>query len=317
MIYKNRKITFRRIINGAKQKVGDLFFKKLFTFWQHLGFHIIRNHFYEPIPDTRTLNDELWKRHSELVGINLNEEKQLRLLSDLVSKYQGEFNSFLTTFSHKMEPYEFYLENNMFGPIDAEILYSIIRDFKPKQIIEIGSGYSTYLSGKAILKNKEEYNRYESYLIAIEPYPNDILKNGFPGLSRLIIEKIQNIPLLEFRKLMENDILFIDSSHVLKINGDVQYIYLEILPRLNKGVIVHCHDIFLPTEYPKEWILKDYRFWNEQYVLQAFLNFNDSFEVLWASNYMNLKHSDKLAKAFNSYQSVNKMPGSFWMRKTK
>lgn len=317
MIYKSRKVTFRRIINGTKQKVGNLFFKQLFPFWQYLGFHIIRNHFYEPIPDTRTLGDGLWEHHSELIGVNLNEEKQLKLLSDLASKYKSEYNNFPINFCKTMEPYDFYIENNMFSPIDAEILYCMVRDFKPRQIMEIGSGYSTYLSAKAILKNKEEDHCHESYLIAIEPYPNDILKNGFPGLSRLIPEKVENVPLSEFKKLKEDDILFVDSSHVLKIDSDVQYIYLEILPRLNKGVMVHCHDIFFPAEYPREWILKDHRFWNEQYVLQAFLNFNNSFEVIWASNYMNLKHPNELENVFNSYHSVYKMPSSFWMRKIK
>jgi hypothetical protein len=79
----------------------------------------------------------------------------------------------------------------------------------------------------------------------------------------------------------ENDILFIDSCHVSKIGSDVNYDYLDILPRLNKGVLVHIHDIFLPTEYPKEWILRDYKFWNEQYLLQAFLMFNEAFGVMW------------------------------------
>jgi len=173
------------------------------------------------------------------------------------------------------------------------------------------------LSAQAILKNEEEDNDYECELVAIEPYPNDILKAGFPGLSKLIPKKVQDIPLSEFKKLSENDILFIDSSHVLKIGSDVQYEYLEILPRLNKGVIVHAHDIFLPAEYPKEWILKDYRFWTEQYLLQAFLSFNDSFEVLWGGSYMHLRHPDKLEEAFSSYKRDERWPGSFWIRRIK
>jgi hypothetical protein len=104
----------------------------------------------------------------------------------------------------------------------------------------------------------------------------------------LIIDKVQNVSLSEFNKLEKNDILLIDSSHVLKIGSDVQYEYLEILPRLKKGVIVHVHDIFSPSEYPREWVLEDYRFWNEQYLLCAFLSFNSAFEVLWAGSYMHL-----------------------------
>jgi hypothetical protein len=190
----------------------------------------------------------------------------------------------------------------------------MIRHFKPKKIFEIGSGNSTYLAAQAVLKNKEE-NGKGCELIAFEPYPNDVLRAGFPGLSKLIPTKIQNIALSKFSELKENDILFIDSSHVLKIGGDVQYEYLEILPRLNKGVIVHIHDIFLPAEYPKEWVLKKYRFWTEQYLLQAFLASNSAFEVLWGGSYMHLKHPDKLEAAFASYKREVRWPGSFWMRR--
>ena len=118
--------------------------------------------------------------------------------------------------------------------------------------------------------------------------------------------------------MQENhDILFIDSSHVLRIGGDVQYEYLEILPRLARGVIVHSHDIFLPAEYPRHWVLEEHKFWTEQYLLQAFLAFNDSFEVLWAGSYMHLKHPEKLEEAFSSYKRERTLPGSFWMRKVK
>lgn len=190
----------------------------------------------------------------------------------------------------------------------------MIRYFKPTRVIEVGSGYSTFLSARAILKNKAEYG-INAELIAIDPYPKDILRKWFPGLSKLIVEEVQNVDLSEFKKLKENDILFIDSSHVLKIGSDVQYEYLEILPRINKGVIVHAHDIFLPLEYPKEWVLRLRRFWNEQYLLQSFLAFNSAFEVLLAGSYMHLKHPEKLDKAFGSYNRKTVLPGSFWIRK--
>jgi len=290
--------------------------KMMFLFWQRLGFHITPNHFYEPIPDTRTLKDDLWSKHSELVGIGLNEKKQLELLSLFVSKFKNEYDRFPK--NKTSSPYEYYVNNGAFESVDGEILYCMIRHFKPRKIFEIGSGHSTYLSAQAVLKNRKEDDGYNCELVAIEPYPTEILKIGFPGLRKLIPKKIQDIPLSEFEKLTENDIFFVDSSHVLKIGSDVQYEYLEILPRLNKGVIVQAHDIFLPTEYPREWVLKDYIFWTEQYLLQAFLAFNDSFEVLWAGSYMHLQHPDKLETAFSSYKREQRFPpGSFWMRKIK
>ena len=117
-----------------------------------------------------------------------------------------------------------------------------------------------------------------------------------------------------FNDLKENDLLFIDSSHILKIGSDVQYEYLELLPRLNSGVIIHCHDIFIPSEYPKNWVRKEHRFWNEQYLLQAFLSFNDKFEILWAGSYMHLKNPDILKNNLSTYNNFS-WPISIYLRR--
>ena len=304
-------MTIKRILRALLRPIYPIIFVRLFSLWESLGFHITPNHFYQPIPDTITLKDELWLRQSELVGVDMNEQKQIQLLNQFM-RFKEEYDAFPKNKASK--PYQYYINNPNFGAVDAEILYCIIRHFKPKKIIEIGSGYSTYLSAQAILKNEEE-NGNKTELIAIEPYPDEVLKSGFSGLSKLILTKIEEIDLSEFSELKENDILFIDSSHVLKIGNDVQYEYLEILPRLNKGVIIHIHDIFLPMEYPKKWVLEMHRFWNEQYLLQSFLAFNSAFEVLWAGSYMHLGHPEKLEKAFSSYNRKMVGPGSLWIRK--
>ena len=232
------------MIKEIPNKILRKFIKKTFPFWQMLGFHITPVHFYEPIPETRKLKDNLWQKHSQLIGININEKKQLELLSLFISKFKKEYETFPKNRTQVQAPYQYYINNGVFESVDGEILYCMIRYFKPRRIIEIGSGNSTYLSAQAILKNKEE-NGVECELIAIEPHPNVVLERGFSGLSKLIKKEVQDLDLALFSKLKENDILFIDSSHVLKIGSDVQYEYLEILPRLNKGVIVHIHDIFL------------------------------------------------------------------------
>jgi len=301
-------------INHVYGSFLRLTLKKTFPLWQKLGLHITANHFYEPIPDTSTLNDNLWLKCSELVGIDINEQEQINLLSEFGLKYKEEFNSFP---KNKTEcPYQYFVNNGGFESVDGEILYCMIRHFKPRKIIEIGSGNSTYLSAQAVLKNKKE-DSYECKIVAIEPYPNNVLKKGFPGLSQLIPQKVQDVPLSLFYSLEENDILFIDSSHVLKIGSDVQYEYLEVLPRLKKGVIIHIHDIFLPEEYRKDWVVNDYIFWNEQYLLQAFLAFNESFKVIWAGNYMHLNNSDKIEKTFSSYKKNKVKPGSLWIVKSR
>lgn len=301
-----------RKINKAYNLVLRSFIKKSFPIWQWLGFFIIQNHLYQPIPDTRTLKDELWLKQSELAGINIDKGAMSNLLSQFSSKFKDEYESFPRT--KTLIPFQYYVNNRGFESVDGEIYYCMIRYFKPKRVIEIGAGNSTYLAAQALLKNKEEYG-IDAELIAIEPYPNDTLRKGFLGLTKLIEAKVQKVDLSEFSKLKKNDILFIDSSHVLKIGSDVQYEYFEILPRLNKGVIVHIHDIFLPAEYPKKWVLRKHRFWNEQYLLQAFLIFNSVFEVLWGGSYMHLRHPEKLEETFSTYNRKKVWPGSFWMRK--
>lgn len=289
--------------------------KKTFNFWQWLGFHVTLNNYSEPIPDTRSLNKKIWDTPSDLIGIDMNVDKQLELLTVFQERFKNEYDLFPRSQTNK--PSEYYVNNGQFVSVDGEILYCMVRFFKPKNILEIGSGNSTYLSAQAILKNKEIDSFYECNLTAIEPYPNAILKKGFSGLSELKIKKIEDVPLSEFEKLKENDILFIDSSHVMKIGSDVQYELLEILPRLNKGVIVHFHDIFLPSEYLKEWVMTEHRFWNEQYLLQAFLLYNDSFKVLWGGAFMHLMQSNRLKDAFSSYDPFTTRPGSFWIQRIR
>ncbi|WP_229393481.1 class I SAM-dependent methyltransferase [Methanosarcina sp. DH1] len=301
-------------VHRAFNYMQRLILKKTFSLWQTLGLHITANHFYEPIPDTSTLNVNLWLKCSELVGIDFNEQEQIYLLSEFGLKYKEELDSFPRNRTEC--PYQYFSYNGAFESVDGDILYCMIRQFKPQKIIEIGSGNSTYLSAQAALKNKTE-DGYECEMVSIEPYPNNVLKRGFPGLSQLITQKVQDLPLSLFDSLEENDILFIDSSHVLKIGNDVQYEYLEVLPRLKKGVIIHIHDIFLPEEYRKDWVLDMHRFWNEQYLLQAFLTFNESFKVLWAGNYMCLTYPDKIEKTFSSYKRDKVKPSSFWIVKTR
>ncbi len=300
------KLLFKFIKRAASNK-------DFYVFCESEGFHITPSHFYSPIPDTCELNDDILGSRTELKGIRMNAEQQLSLLESFRQRYYSEYS--LLPMEPAGIPHRYYLTSGAFNSVDGEMLYCMIRHFRPKRLYEIGSGYTTFLSAEVLLKNAGE-DGVAPLLHAFEPYPGELLKNGFPGLTALVPEKVQNVPLHVFEELGENDILFIDSTHVLKTGSDVQYEYLEILPRLKKGVIVHIHDIFLPAEYPRDWLLADHRFWNEQYLLQAFLQFNDSFEVLWGGSWMHLNHPEKLATAFPSYDRQAVHPGSFWMRKT-
>lgn len=285
--------------------------KESFPILESAGYHITPVHFYFPIPDTRELSQNILSRMTDLKGIDMRETCQLELLSYFKDNYKTEYDRIPK--NKTGDNTEYYLNNGAFSSVDAEILFCMIRHFMPTRIFEIGSGYSTYLSAQAALLNKA--NGIPTELHAFEPYPNQILKEGLNGLSYLHETKIQNVPISDFYVLKENDILFIDSSHVLKTGSDVYYEYLELLPSLNKGVIIHIHDIFLPAEYPKKWLMEEHLFWNEQYLLQAFMEFNSSFEILWASSLMHLRHPDELTEAFTSYDPVKVWPGSFWIRK--
>lgn len=289
--------------------------KRYFRWWERRGIHITPVHFYMPIPEIRELEKrDIWKKKSDLVGIDMNVSGQKELLHSLCFEFSDELVSLYKKKEEVKGEDEYYIDNDFFGEVDAEILYGIIRKFKPAKIIEIGAGFSTRLAAQAILKNKAKDNSI-CKLVSIEPHPDPILKQGFPGLSHLITKKVEEVPIDEFLSLLANDILFIDSSHVLKTGGDVEYIYLEILPRLNKGVIIHVHDIFFPLEYPREWVVENNFFWTEQYLLQAFLMFNSTFKVLWCGSYMHTEYPGELQKAFRSYNPETSSPKSFWMKK--
>ncbi len=301
-----RKFKLNRVITRLA-RIG-------FNLFQKVGIHITPNHYYWPIPDTSKLKPELWERESEMAGIDLNESDQRDILHTFENKYRSEYEQF------PLEPtdiaHQYYVNNRDFGAVDGEILYCMIRHFKPAKIIEIGSGHSTYLSAQALLKNEEAAGK-TGELIAIEPYPRGALVEGFPGLTKYIRSRVQDVDLQIFLELKENDILFIDSSHILAIGSDVQYEYTEILPRLKRGVLIHIHDIFLPKEYPQEWVYNLFRFWNEQYLLQAFLSFNDYFKIIWAGSHMHLKNPELLENAFPTYDRKVNHPGSIWIRRVK
>jgi hypothetical protein len=281
------------------------------------GFHLLRKHYYLPIPEEDDLSNAFWERRSELVGLEMNDEFALGLLHNVFPLYLDEFRESFPTHKSSSDPAQFYLINGNFMAIDAHVYYAFIRHFKPKQIVEIGAGNSTLLAAAACRRNLKD-NSEGPKLIAIEPFPNAMLKEGLQGLSQLIEDKVQDVDFDLFASLQSGDILFIDSTHVLRSGGDVQLEYCEILPRLAPGVLVHMHDISLPKPYPRVYF-ENQLYWNEQYLLQAFLCFNSKFEVIWPGNYMMLKWPEKVCAVFAEYHEMRKFypmsePSSFWMR---
>jgi hypothetical protein len=275
-----------------------------------MGFHFMRKHFHNPIPDLvelRSIPADWWEVCSELPGINMNEDDQLRLLTEVFPAYRSEYD--LLPLEPTDNPYGFYLNNQSFSGTDALVLFCMLRHLKPRRVVEVGAGLSTYLCAQVA----RDYRSME--LISVDPYPNDVLKQGFPGLSKLIDQKVQEVSLDIFLALDEGDILFIDSSHTVKTGGDVNYLFLEVLPRLQKNVYIHVHDIFFPREYPRSWVLESHLFWSEMYLLQAFLAFNNAFDVVFANSHMVQRYPALFMEVFP--KSPWHGGGSFWMRKNR
>ena len=269
----------------------------------------IRDHYYQPLINPKKHLRTSLRAERFLPGIAMNTAMQLEILKSF------DFNSELAIFpvNSQGDQNVFYYNNGSFEAGDAEYLYNIIRLFKPSQVIEIGSGNSTLIAVKALEKNKELDIHYKSKHICIEPFEQPWLKSLPVQVER---RKVEEMDLSLFQSLTANDVLFIDSSHIIRPQGDVLFEYLEILPTLNTGVLVHIHDIFTPRDYPDSWILEEHRLWNEQYLLEAFLTLNQSFEILGAVNFLSHQYSKELSSKCPIFASQqNKEPGSFWMRK--
>ncbi|MDO5969483.1 class I SAM-dependent methyltransferase [Flavivirga aquimarina] len=271
-----------------------------------IGVLPIIDHYYEPLINSKHLRFSLREKRN-LVGINWNIEEQLKLLNRF--KYQSELLNFSDLPTNDIK--EFFYLNKSFVSGDACFWYSIIRDKKPKKIIEIGSGHSTRMAQAAIIKNQQENPNYNCEHICVEPYE-------MPWLSQmnvdLIRKKVETLDLELFRKLESNDILFIDSSHMIRPQGDVLFEFLEILPILKSGVIVHIHDILSPRDYLTEWITEDIRFWNEQYLLEAFLTNNKDWKIIGAVNFLKNDYFDLMKSKFPKLD-INIEPGSFYIQK--
>ena len=306
LLIKQLDVLARLLTRVLPVYVREPFRVRYFPLWEKYGFHLSPVHFYEPMPDTRSLTDALLGKKSELIGIDMQEADQLDLLHNVFPQFRPEYAEIPR--EPGTDPKQFYLNNGFFTGADALVYYGMVRHFNPQLVIEVGSGFSSRLAARACLRN----GRGE--LICIEPNPDRTLTDGFGGLTTLIAKRVEDVGFDLFQRLRANDILFIDSSHVVRCGGDVNCLLLEIVPRLNPGVIVHLHDIFLPHEYGRAWVIDRYRFFTEQYLLQAFLTFNTEFRVLFANHYMAVKHQGEMAALFPNSSGFGST--SFWMRRT-
>ncbi len=208
----------------------------------------------------------------------------------------------------------FYFENPFFGCHDASILFSMLLEYRPRRVVEVGCGYSSCL----MLDTNEQFFNGSLDLTLIDPALGDrqsLFGERGAGAARLLADCVQNVPRRVFETLEENDILFVDSSHVSKTGSDVNYFLFEILPILKPGVLVHVHDIFYPFEYLEDWALKDKRSWNEAYALHAFLQYNSAFEIVYWNNFVWHRLREDLARRMPL--CLENEGGSIWLRRVR
>ncbi|MEM6487823.1 MAG: class I SAM-dependent methyltransferase [Pseudomonadota bacterium] len=271
------------------------------------GYHVVPRHFYHPVPDPDVVADADFAAPTQMAGIDLNLDAQRALIeSEAFAAHAAEFEVEEAAMNARRG------RVSGFTGLDGRVLYHMIRQHRPKRIVEIGSGDSTNVAALALARNGDP----EARLDAVEPYPDPVF--GLDALERVTVhaKRVETIAFDFFSSLGDGDILFIDSSHVVKFKSDVVYEFNEILPRLQPGVFVHVHDIFLPYEYPQAF-LERHTYWTEQYLLQSFLQFNAAFEILWSPGIARAHFPDAVTRAWPGFDPAEQQAGSFWMRRVR
>lgn len=287
--------------------------------FRRAGYYLLSDHYYRPFTNPETLPADYGSRQSALVGIEIDTERCLALAERALSPYLAEFRE---TFPIERRPGQetgFWLINGTYMAVDAHLYYSLVRHFRPRRVAEVGAGRSTLVAAEACRRNNYEVPA-TSELLCIEPYPTAIVPEGLSSVATVIASPVEQVDLGFFERLGANDMLFIDSSHALREGGDVQFLYCEVLPRLKPGVLVHVHDVSLPKPYPAIYFDYGY-FWNEQYVLQAFLTNNLRAEVLWPGNYLMCRSPERMNAVFPEIAVMRRHfpssePSAFWFRIT-
>lgn len=282
------------------------------------GFLPLPVHFYTPVPDVQDLDRrDVWVRRSQLSGVDFRPAKQLTYLRELAGRF-GHECAFAEGPSR--DESEFHLANVNFSFGCAAALHCMIRENHPRRIVEIGSGNSSKVIARALSLNTQDGAAAAEYSI-VDPYPSAFTRERLENVSQVIPERVELTDAGMFAQLGENDILFIDSGHTVRVGGDVNFLFLDVLPRLAPGVIVHIHDVNLPFEYDREYYAGQEgtfrRLWTESYLLQAFLACNRDYEVLLAMRYLMVEHDVEFQHAFPHYDRPkhSALSSSFWIRR--
>jgi hypothetical protein len=289
------------------RRVGSKRLPRTTRILKGVGMFPILNHYSEPLFKDDLLNAPL-NEVRLLPGVDFKMKSQRNLLKTL--NFQNEFVNFVESQENVADAGSFTIDNGSFEYGDADFLFQIVRQHKPRKFIEIGSGSSTKVARHALALNKKMGNVSSRHL-CIEPFEQPWL-DAFEGIE-LVRDKVEHCNIDWANELTGGDILFIDSSHVIRPQGDVLLEYLNIIPLLSSGVLVHVHDIFSPRDYPEDWVRKDVKFWNEQYLLEATLGNAAKYEVVASLNHLKHEYFDELRKVC-PFLKLESEPGSFYFK---
>jgi hypothetical protein len=268
-----------------------------------LGLRLYPDTFYSPFPEVERLHSSLWQSPRKLAGMELDVDAHFELLEHELAPYVRELGDCLAA-----GEYDFEIANGSYESVDAELLYALVRSRRPASVVELGSGASTVLIEYANGRNAADGGGGRH--VVFDPYRSPAASPPRSGCEHVALA-VQDLELDVFCDLRRGDMLFVDTTHTVKTGGDVNRLVLDVLPALAAGVLVHFHDVFLPWEYPREWVLEG-RCFAEQDLLQAFLAYNPSYRVLLAAHAMARTDPGRLARVVPSF-APGVRPGAFWI----
>jgi hypothetical protein len=274
-----------------------------------VGYNVYPRTFYSPFAQVDEIDWEKLRQPRELPGIKIDLDRAVKHLGSLLP-FAGELDRY---------PYDreagaaFWLNNEgSFSDFDATVLHTMLRKLKPKRYIEVGCGFSSIVSSGALKANAADGHACET--IYVDPEPRLDVRPHLE-FARLVIEPVQKVPLTLFESLESGDVLFIDTSHVLKMQNDVEFELLHVLPALKPGVWIHLHDVFTPYDYPKDWVDRSIRFvGNEQYALECLLSGGNRFQIELPLFCLWKQRPETLQQLLPRGRS---RPHSFWIRKNQ
>ena len=279
------------------------------VFRNNVRMFVTPGHFYSPIANPAECDRHIAKIDAagvsdDLPGISLTRTDMIETWHALLPFLKS--NPFTAT---RVAKYRYAFDNPFYSWGDGSVLHAMLRRYRPKRIIEIGCGWSS----ACMLDTIEHYLDGNCSITFIDPYPATLRYLMGTSTAQILEKSVQDVAVEIFSALAAGDVLFIDSSHVLRTGSDVCFELFEILPRLSAGVLVHFHDMFWPFEYPRAWAVHENRSWNELYAVRAFLTDNTRWRILFFNDYLAKLERSLVETTFPDF--LRNSGGSLWIQR--